>query len=75
MSDEKIPDWYDEKKLRRVYYAKGYSGWVIDLGDGTCRLVNNPLLGKKGPKWGDRVQLIESSNCINASNIIERYEE
>ena len=39
------PDWYDESKLRHVQYADGYFGWVIDLGDGTCRYVNQPLLG------------------------------
>lgn len=39
------PGWYDESRLRRVFYAAGYTGWVVDLGDGTCRYANAPLLG------------------------------
>lgn len=89
MSD-KLPDWYDKSKLRRVLFADCYSGWVIDLGDGTCRFANNPLLGcddddnpKKdainaaSPRWGDRVPLIETGGelpRVDAFNIIERYE-
>ena len=55
MSD--TPDWYDESKVVKATYADGYSGWVVDLGDGTCRFSNPPLLGEGGPKWGDRVDL------------------
>jgi hypothetical protein len=44
-ADQKTPDWYDESKLRKAYYAAGYTGWVIDLGDGTGRYANEPLLG------------------------------
>lgn len=39
------PPWWDETKLERAYYAEGYSGWIINLGDGTCRYANGPLLG------------------------------
>ena len=53
----KTPDWYDESKLVRATFADGYIGWVVDLGDGTCRFSNSPLLGENGPKWGDRVDL------------------
>lgn len=70
------PDWYDESKLRRAYYAEGYSGWVIDLGDGTCRFANDPLLGEDGPRWGDRVPLIEDGDnlpMVDGSKILERY--
>jgi hypothetical protein len=62
MSEDKSPDWYDESKAVRAIYAlengyPAYGGWVIDLGDGTCRFSNDPLLGEVGPKWGDRVDL------------------
>ena len=40
-----MPPWWDESNLRRAYYADGYSGFVIDCGDGTCRYANDPLLG------------------------------
>ena len=73
------PDWYDESKLKRVYYANDYTGWVIDMEDGTCRFVNQPLLGKNGPKWGDRVKLIKNSkddmDKIDYSEILERYKD
>ena len=39
------PPWFDESRLLHVEYAPGYSGWVVDLGDGTCRYANRPLLG------------------------------
>ena len=55
MTDQ--PDWYDETKSIHVTYADGYSGHVQDLGDGTCRFLNDPLLGPNGPSWGDRVDL------------------
>lgn len=51
------PAWFDQSKAIRANYAPGYTGWVIDLGDGTCRFANSPLLGANGPKWGDRVDL------------------
>lgn len=74
MSKEKSPDWYDESKLRRVYFDEGYTGWVVDLGDGTCRLANNPLLGDDGPRWGDRVKLIEGRSGLDSiGEIVERY--
>ena len=44
MSDEfDTPAWYDEEKLSRAYLGESETGWVVDLGDGTCRLANNPL--------------------------------
>ena len=44
-------------ELVKAYYAHGYTGWVEDLGDGTCKLANSPLLGEGGPECGDRVDL------------------
>ena len=76
MSEHKTPDWYDESKLTKAMYNSGYSGWVIDLGDGTCRYANNPLLGEDGPKWGDRVRLLkmqDGTHLADHSEIIERY--
>ena len=86
---DKVPDWYDEKKLRKAYYAEGYSGWVVDLGDGTCRFANEPMLGCDDPEnpdhdainaarphWGDRVRLVEARDGlprVDASEIIERH--
>ena len=72
------PDWYDESKLARAIYDEGYTGWVIDLGDGTCRYANSPLLGDDGPSWGDRVRLIQMPHGLpiaDSSEILERYEE
>lgn len=74
------PSWYDEKRLRKAWYVIGeYSGWVIDLGDGTCRYANIPLLGDDPamPQWGDKVPLIETGTGLpfaDSSRIIERYE-
>ena len=56
------PDWYDESKVVRAIFAfengrSDYGGHVVDLGDGTCRFANKPLLGEGGPEWGDRVDL------------------
>lgn len=58
------PDWYDESKIVRAIYAvegdrghSSYGGYVQDLGDGTCRFTNAPMLGEGGPEWGDRVDL------------------
>ena len=78
MAGDKPPKWYDESKLLRVHYADDYTGWVIDLGDGTCRYVNSPLLGEDGPQWGDRVRLIKGSRGwmrADESIIIERYKD
>lgn len=62
MSDNETPEWYDESRVRKAIFAfergrSAYTGWVVDLGDGTCRLANAPLLGPDGPEWGDRVDL------------------
>lgn len=70
---------YDEDKLTKAYYEAGeYSGWVIDLGDGTCRFANQPLLGEDGPNWGDRVRLIKNDEgglpVVDYSEILERYD-
>lgn len=75
------PDWYDESKLRRAYYSPDldYTGWVVDLGDGTCRYANSPLMGADGPSWGDRVPLIEvpgqSMKLADHTTVLERYSE
>ena len=85
----KSPEWYDKTKLVRAYYADGYTGWVIDLGDGTCRFANAPLLGcddddnphkdeinRNAPRWGDRVRLVRSGGAlprVDATEILERY--
>lgn len=77
--ENKTPDWYDKKKLRKAYYEyPDYTGWVIDLGDGTCRYANAPLLSKKGPQWGDRVRLVPSKTdfpIADSSKILERYND
>ena len=41
---------------KKATFADGYGGWVIDLGDGTCRIANDILLGNT-LKYGDRVDL------------------
>lgn len=57
MTENDKPDWLDETKLKKATFASRYTGWVVDLGDGTCRLANDPMLGENGPSWGDRVDL------------------
>ncbi len=49
--------WYKEENLVRVRFATGYTGWAVDLKDGTCRLANSPLLGEAHLEHGDRVDL------------------
>lgn len=62
----KRPPWYDESKLRKVYYADGYSGWVIVCGDGTCRYANSPLLGADPGQQPDGTFLTQKQcNKIN----------
>lgn len=56
-NENEKPDWYDESKVVKANFARRYTGWVVDLGDGTCRLANDPMLGENGPSWGDRVDL------------------
>lgn len=88
MTTAATPEWYDESRLRKAEYAPGYTGWVIDCGDGTCRFANSPLLGcddennpnrdainAAAPQWGDRVRLIETTDGLprgEATEIIER---
>ena len=55
MSKNDKPDWWDDDKVSRAYYASGYTGWIIDNGDGTCYLANEPLI--EGLHWGDLVEL------------------
>jgi hypothetical protein len=60
------PPWWDETKLKKAYYAPGYSGWIIDLGDGTCRYANSPLLGAEPGKQSDGTFLTEGEcDAIN----------
>jgi hypothetical protein len=58
----KQPAWYDKDKLIRVMYTSTETGWAVDLGDGTCRLANNPCAASDGdpasPRWGDRCTLV-----------------
>ena len=74
----KEPEWYDVDRLVSAWYVKDeYGGWVIDLGDGTCRFANDPMLGEDGPNWGDRVRLIKRGNnrpVVDYSEILERYD-
>jgi hypothetical protein len=79
----KKPEWQDDSKLRKAVYSHGgYSGWVYDLGDGTCRFANDPLLGENGPNWGDRVHLFEPWDCDKeallpfiGTVVLEKYEQ
>jgi len=74
----KTPDWYNTDQLTKAVFAEGYSGWVIDLGDGTCRFANQPLLGEDGPNWGDKCWLIADPfggrPTVDSSEILERYD-
>jgi len=60
---KKSPAWYDEKKLTRIRFAPGETGWAVDLGDCTYRLANNPIAAgcthesyKDTARWGDHVR-------------------
>lgn len=67
-TNETPPPWWDEKKLRKAYFADGYSGWVIDCGDGTCRYANTPLLGADPGEQEDGTTLTqEQCDAINAA--------
>jgi hypothetical protein len=60
--ESRLPDWYNESKLVNATFAfengrSAYGGYVIDLGDGTCRIANDIMLGEDNLKWGDRVDL------------------
>lgn len=68
-TEEKAPPpWWDETKLRKAYYADGYSGWVIDCGDGTCRYANAPLLGADpGPQEDGTTLTQEQCDAINVA--------
>jgi hypothetical protein len=73
MKDEpkyKQPDWYDESKLCRISYAPppdAETGWAIDMGDGTYRVVNDPL--GSDACWGDLVRLTSTG-----LEVIELYD-
>jgi len=59
---EKKPAWMDDKKTVSATFAfengrSAYGGFVVDLGDGTCRIANDILLGENSLKWGDQVDL------------------
>lgn len=81
----KYPAWYDKTKQRQVEYAPRYFGWIQDLGDGTCRYINDPLLGESNyllpnykevnrnrPHYGDRVKLVNGKP--DPTQIIERWQ-
>jgi hypothetical protein len=59
---DKSPSWMDDKKTVSATFAfenghSAYGGFVVDLGDGTCRIANAILLGENSLKWGDQVDL------------------
>lgn len=64
MNDTDTPPWYDESKLRRARYAEGYSGWIIDLGDGTGRYANDPLLGADPGEQSNGTFLTEEQAAV-----------
>lgn len=67
MSNEKQPEWYDESKLQRAYYADGYRGWIINCGDGTCRYANAPMLGADpGEQEDGSILTQEQCDAINS---------
>lgn len=88
MSDN--PEWWDDDKVVRLYYALGESGWAIDMGDGTYRLANTPLIAwniekrlskedldairEELPEWGDLVRVNKVSDNCWLE-VIEKYKE
>lgn len=72
MTDGQSPDWYDESRLKHVYYAAGYSGWIIDLGDGTCRYANEPLLGADPGEQEDGTFLTEEQ-CAEINRLAPHW--
>ena len=72
----KEPDWYDRGRLCKAYLGEDETGWVIDLGDGTCRLANQPLpRGDVDLGWGDLVPLHKSSAFPKIERkILEKYD-
>ena len=62
---ERFPPWRDESGLLHVEYAPGYSGWVVDLGDGTCRYASEPLLGADfGESRAADGRLLTEQECL-----------
>ena len=55
------PEWYDKTKLTKAFYASNETGWIIDNGDGTAYLANNPSEDSVA-KWGDKVRYIEGDD-------------
>ena len=70
------PNWYDKSKLCRIRFALDETGWAINMGDGTYRLANTPIVGMVGkqhpdlPQWGDLVKIVPHDGL----KIIEKYE-
>ena len=75
MTKYKEPDWYDRSKLIKVRYAEGETGWAVDMGDGSCRLANSPLI--EDVEWGDRVELLPDptgADFPSIGRILEKYD-
>ena len=76
MSEYRTPEWYDAGKLRKVVYGEFEGGtkelgWIVDLGDGTCRIANDPMTINAA--WGDRFRLLDE-RTIDPEGLIEKYD-
>lgn len=71
------PEWYDESKLTKIKYERSERGWAIDMGNGTYRLVNQPIramCGEPGAaSWGDLVILVPDNGDKSWLKVIEKY--
>lgn len=80
MPEYKEPDWYDRDKLRRIQFASDETGWVVDMGDGTYRLANNPIRGMVGQRvkeiaqWGDLIKIGSHTEENGFLEVIEKYD-
>lgn len=72
MSQPTNPPWWDEAKLRKAYYAPGYTGWVIDCEDGTVRYANAPLLGAD-PGLQDDGSTLTQEECDKINAVAPRW--
>lgn len=73
----RTPLWYKEAKLTKIEFAPSEHGWAINIGDGTYRLANMPIMAMvdpvNAPRWGDLVRHSGSQKPEDYLEVIERY--
>jgi hypothetical protein len=78
------PSWWNDSKLVRIRFAPRETGWAIDMGDGTYRLANTPIVSfgvephsaefQRLPTWGDLVRIRGGRDEETYLEIIEKHQ-